>query len=364
MATDQQREDADLQQDVGMDLEDVKNEEERNNWEKSREESGDEDLEFNHGFRHGITTEQSGEKTETKTSDSVVNLVSEMDGDEKAKENEISYMEVLGEDTALRAKSTKDSESMAEKKWEEDSTATSEPEQGHSFELGKQPETETMNEESESMQAKDKLDQDFNESNHQTSKEVIDQKGSQAQEIAEVRTGGDGYQEQGNREPEKETEMEKVEDRSQERKEEEDQRSNEQKDGTDEKDKNIVSQQQADTLNLESVIADKEEEDKPEVQPQQGTKDEGAWHSQETKEEEKGVVDQGLEGEKWDHNSEEEKDDRSSDVNESSNTTGNSIGAEAKDSHENELKTSETNNKQGSGGTVWDQYLNQQYSCA
>jgi hypothetical protein len=363
LTTDQQREDADLQQDVGIDLEEVKNEEERNNWEKSREESGDEDLEFNHGFRHGITTEQSGEKTETKTSDSVVNLVSEMDGDEKAKENEVSYMEVLGEDTALRAMSTKDSESMAEKKWEEDSTATSEPEQGHSLELGKQPVTETMNEESESMQAKDKVDQDFNESNHQTSKEVIEQKGSQAQEIAEVRTGGDGYQEQGNHEPEKETEMEKVEDRSQERKEE-DQRSNEQKDGTDEKNENIVSQQQADTLNLESVTAGKEEEDKPDVQPQQGTKDEGAWHSQQTKEEEKGGVDQGSEGEKWDHNSEEEKDDRSSDVNESSNTTGNSIGAEAKDLHENELKTSETNNKQGSDGTVWNQYLNQQYRCA
>jgi hypothetical protein len=28
------------------------------------------------------------------------------------------------------------------------------------------------------------------------------------------------------------------------------------------------------------------------------------------------------------------------------------------------LKTSETNNKQGSDGTVWAQYLNQQYRCA
>jgi len=38
---DQQRKDADLQQDVGMDVEVVKNEEERNNQEKSREESGE-----------------------------------------------------------------------------------------------------------------------------------------------------------------------------------------------------------------------------------------------------------------------------------------------------------------------------------
>jgi hypothetical protein len=73
-------------------------------------------------------------------------------------------------------------------------------------------------------------------------------------------TGGDGYQEQGNREPEKETEMEKVEDRFQERNEE-DQRSNEQKDEPDEKNENIVSQQHADTLNLESVTAGKVEED-------------------------------------------------------------------------------------------------------
>ncbi|CAM6060862.1 unnamed protein product [Sphagnum tenellum] len=121
--------------------------------------------------------------------------------------------------------------------------------------------------------------------------------------------------------------MEKVEDRSQERNKE-DQRSNEQKDGPDEKNVNIISQQQADTLNLKSVTTGKEEEDKPDVQPQQGTKDEGAWHSQETKEQEKGGVNQGSKGEKWHHNSEEEKDDRSSDVNESSNTTGNNIGAE------------------------------------
>jgi hypothetical protein len=77
-----------------------------------------------------------------------------------------------------------------------------------------------MNEESKSMQTKYKVDQDFNENNHQTSKEVVEQKGSQAQEIVEVRTSGDGYQEQGNCEPEKETEMEKVEDRFQERDEE------------------------------------------------------------------------------------------------------------------------------------------------
>ncbi|CAM6064607.1 unnamed protein product [Sphagnum tenellum] len=48
--------------------------------------------------------------------DFVVNLVTKMDGDEKAKENETSYMEVLGEDTALRAKSTEDSESMTKEK--------------------------------------------------------------------------------------------------------------------------------------------------------------------------------------------------------------------------------------------------------
>jgi len=53
--------------------------------------------------------------------------------------------------------------------------------------------------------------------------------------------------------------MEKVEDRFQERNEE-DQRSNEQKDEPDEKNENIVSQQQADTLNLESVTAGKVEE--------------------------------------------------------------------------------------------------------
>ncbi|CAK9237235.1 unnamed protein product [Sphagnum troendelagicum] len=73
-------------------------------------------------------------------------------------------------------------------------------------------------------------------------------------------TSGDGYQEHGYREPEKETEMEKVEDKFQERNEE-DQRSNEQKDEPDKKNENIVSQQQADTLNLESVTAGKVEED-------------------------------------------------------------------------------------------------------
>ncbi|CAM6039303.1 unnamed protein product [Sphagnum compactum] len=55
---DQQQEDADLQQDVGMDSKVVKDEEKRNNREQSREDSGDEDLEFNHGFKHEITTKQ------------------------------------------------------------------------------------------------------------------------------------------------------------------------------------------------------------------------------------------------------------------------------------------------------------------
>ncbi len=136
-----------MQQDVGTDFTDLKNEEERNNQEKSGQDSGDEDIEFNDGSRGGTTTEQPAEKTETKSTDSTI------DGEEKPKENQVSYVEEAGNNTILR---TNNSESMVENKWE--GSTTSNKEQGSSQELGEQPKTDNMNLESKNHEPKKEIE--------------------------------------------------------------------------------------------------------------------------------------------------------------------------------------------------------------
>ncbi len=239
-----------MQQDVGTDFTDLKNGEERNNQEKSGQDSGDEDIEFNDGSRGGTTTEQPAEKIETKSTDSTI------DGEEKPKENQVSYVEEAGNNTILR---TNNSESMVENKWE--GSTTSNKEQGSSQELDEQPETDNRNLESEGMQVEKKLGQDSDKSNDQTSKDVILPGESHSQEMTELRTGEDSSQEQGNHEPKKETETENVGDGSQGRKEEY-QMSDGHKEGTKDSNENVESQQQAESLNSENVQASKEEEDK------------------------------------------------------------------------------------------------------
>jgi len=60
---------------------------------------------------------------------------------------------------------------MVENKWE--GLATSNKEQGNSQELGKQPETDNKNLESEGMRVEKKLGKDSDKNNDQTSKDVI-----------------------------------------------------------------------------------------------------------------------------------------------------------------------------------------------
>jgi hypothetical protein len=359
VATDQQQEDADLQQDVGTDFTDLKNEQERNNQEKSGQDSGDEDIEFNDGSRGVTTTEHPAEKSETKSTDSMINLSTVVDGEEKPKENQVSYVEEAGNTTILR---TNDSEFMLENKWE--GSMTSNKEQGSSQELGKQPETDNRNLESEGMQVEEKLGQDSDKSNDQTSKDVILPGESHSQEMTELRTGEDSSQEQGNHEPKKETETENVGDGSQGRKEEY-QMSDGHKEGTKDSSENVESQQQAESLNSENVQASKEEEDKRDEFTRQRMETEKLIQGFSKEKDEIGNVDadsqlsskdggtqasQGTKEEKEESTSEEqkgeEKGDRSPEENQSSTTADGSASAEVKDSHETDIG-------QGRDGSDW-----------
>ncbi len=66
----------------------------------------------------------------------------------------------------------------------------------------------------------EKLGQEFDKSNDQTSKDVILPGENHSHEMIELRTSEDSSQEQRNHEPKNETEIENVEDGSQGRKEE------------------------------------------------------------------------------------------------------------------------------------------------
>jgi hypothetical protein len=288
-----------------------------------------------------------------------MNLSTVVDGEEKPKENQVSYLEEAGNTTILR---TNDSESMVENKWE--GSTTSNKEQGSSQELGKQPETDNRNLESEGMQVEEKLGQDSDKSNDHTSKDVILPGESHSQEMTELRTGEDSSQELGNHEPKKETELENVGDGSQGRKEEY-QMSDGHKEGTNDSNENVESQQQAESLNSENVLASKEEEDKRNEFTRQRMETEKLIQGFSKEKDETGNVDadsqlsskdggnqasQGTKEDKEESTSEEqkgeEKGDRSPQENQSSTTADGSAGAEVKDSHETDIG-------QGRDGSDW-----------
>ncbi len=118
-----------------------------------------------------------------------------------------------------------------------------------------------MNFEFEGMQVEEKLGQDFDKSNDQTSKDVILLGESHSQEMIELRTCENSSQEQGNHEPNKETETNNVGDGSHGIKEEY-QMSDGHKEGTKENNDIVESQYQAKSLNSKNLQANKKEEDK------------------------------------------------------------------------------------------------------
>jgi len=94
------------------------------------------------------------------------------------------------------------------------------------------------------MQVEEKLGQDSDKRNDQISKDVILPGENHSQEMTELRTCEDNFQEQGNHEPKKEIETKNVGDGSQGRKEEY-QMSDGHKEGTKDNNEIVESQQQA-----------------------------------------------------------------------------------------------------------------------